>query len=308
MSFIDELTGRDQANLRGFIDADPRGDTIEGIVAATPPDGQGLSIVLPSFDGGQQTFGPLPYPARVARKPQRGDRVLCSVQGSEVWAVAWWPAGEFAEGGGGDQGPPGPPGPTGPAGPQGATGATGPQGPAGPQGDTGSQGATGTQGPQGIQGPAGATGPQGNPGPTGPAGPTGPPATISAWTAISTSPGFASSNWVDFAVPWGPAQWALDSLGFIHLRGMIVWQQGVIFDGQFICGWPAPYQPKTVQVLFVVYASAGAAGGGGSGTTRIDVQTDGVMLPRAPFLSVTPPAGSWQQSWISLNGISWYVN
>lgn len=79
------------------------------------------------------------------------------------------------------------------------------------------------------------------------------------------------NSWVNYGNPWANAGYMKDSLGFVHLRGII--KSGTINTTAFTL--PAGYRPATSNQdeLFIVHSS-GAIG-------RIDIKGDGTVLPVA---------------------------
>ncbi len=188
--------------------------TAIGVVAtsiAKPSDP--LYVLVPSFDGSRQRWGPCSWAPR-STLPKRGDHVLVLFDEYETPSVLTFglvypdhpedtagkalvsqgegqlPEWVEVEGDTGPAGPAGPSGPTGPAGPTGPTGATGPIGPTG---------ATGAKGDKGDTGDPGATGPAG---PTGPIGPLVVTGTTTVWLEYPFPPplfccgGFVK-NWAE---------------------------------------------------------------------------------------------------------------
>lgn len=94
--------------------------------ANTPEDAaDDLFVVIESFDGKRQRFGPCFFAPKAGELPERGDDCLVVFDSDGIpWVPLWWNASPEV-GGGGGEGPPGPTGPAGPTGPTGATGAAG---------------------------------------------------------------------------------------------------------------------------------------------------------------------------------------
>jgi len=87
------------------------------------------------------------------------------------------------------------------------------------------------------------------------------------------------NNWVNYGAIWNPAGYMKDSLGFVHLRGLI--KLGTVGQPAFVL--PAGYRPS--KILLFPAASNNAFG-------DVKIESDG---------SVKPYVGS--NVWFSLEGI-----
>jgi len=202
-------------------------NVVRGRVAVAPatPDDE-LHVVVETFDGERQQWGPCPWAPSTAL-PEVGDDCLVIFDERETpWVMTLAPV---AGSGGGT---PGPPGPTGPAGPEGPAGPAGPTGPAGTPGTPGAPGAPGEKWFTGSGAPPGAVGAIGDwyldsatgdfyekTGSTtwtlrgslkGPAGPTGPAghAEVYEQPGTPTEPTGVGALWIDTDEPDPqPAKW-----------------------------------------------------------------------------------------------------
>jgi hypothetical protein len=110
------------------------------------------------------------------------------------------------------------------------------------------------------------------------------------------TPGF-QNNWKNYGSGYNPAGFMIDSMGFVHLRGLV--KDGAIGDGIPIFTLPAGYTPPFRQ-LHVVQTNQANAG-------RVDILADGricVIVGNASWLSldgITFRAGS--QLFVTLGSI-----
>lgn len=97
------------------------------------------------------------------------------------------------------------------------------------------------------------------------------------WIAVTFQ-----NSWVNYASGFQTAAYMKDSLGFVHLRGLI--KSGTIPAAAFTL--PAGYRPSTANLLFSVLSNSAAG--------RVDINTSGTVNIQAPSSNV----------WVSLQGIT----
>jgi hypothetical protein len=87
---------------------------VRATVANTPEDGaDDLYVLVESFDGAHQRFGPCYFAPKAGELPARHDDALVVFdENGQPWVTVWW-NGSAEVGGGGEPGPEGPPGPAG---------------------------------------------------------------------------------------------------------------------------------------------------------------------------------------------------
>jgi hypothetical protein len=90
------------------------------------------------------------------------------------------------------------------------------------------------------------------------------------------------SGWANFGGEWPPAAFMIDSLGFVHLRGLV--NKGQIGSGQTVFMLPPGFRPR---VRYLHCTNRRAEDGG-----RTDVYPDGRVVPVAGI-----------SEWLSLDGI-----
>lgn len=88
------------------------------------------------------------------------------------------------------------------------------------------------------------------------------------------------NSWVNYDLTYGPAGYYKDTIGIVHLRGLI--KNGSLNTTAFTL--PAGYRPEIVMLF---------TGDSSGAECRVDIRTDGTVVP----VSGTPSA------WISLDGI-----
>ena len=96
------------------------------------------------------------------------------------------------------------------------------------------------------------------------------------WTAVSSF----SNSWANYGSGFANAAYMIDGHGTVHLRGMI--KSGTVGSSAFTL--PSGYRPAATTLCSTI--SNGAVG-------RVDVKTDGTVVPSAPS----------SNAWVSLEGI-----
>jgi hypothetical protein len=92
------------------------------------------------------------------------------------------------------------------------------------------------------------------------------------------------SKWVNWGDSYNPAGYFKDSLGIVHLRGLV--KSGEVGGNATIFTLPAGYRPKKRE-LRIVCTNADTSG-------RVDIETNGRVIPQGNINSV----------WVSLDGIT----
>lgn len=145
----------------------------------------------------------------------------------------------------------------------------------------------------GPTGPTGATGPAGATGPTGPTGPAGSPVrpTFTTFTAA----GIYAANWSDYATDgsWQVGGYALDSLGFVTVRGLVKKATAYVASDT-IATLPAGFRPATPEIFTVFGAESGSL------LARVDVNSGGAIIFQGSVPTYSP-AGA--MAYLSLAGI-----
>lgn len=77
----------------------------------------------------------------------------------------------------------------------------------------------------------------------------------SAWIAVATAS--FQNSWVNFGAPYSTAQYKLDALGCVSIRGTI--KSGTTTDGTILFNLPSGYRPPA-DVAYAVSAGGGSAG------------------------------------------------
>jgi hypothetical protein len=107
--------------------------------------------------------------------------------------------------------------------------------------------------------------------------------TQEAWSEIGAvgKPAFTNS-WVNYGSSYNTAGYMKDSLGFVHLKGLI--KSGTI--GSSALTLPAGYRPAKYEIFAPANVNTIAAG-------RLNLQTDGTVVPASPSTN----------GWVSLDGV-----
>lgn len=102
---------------------------------------------------------------------------------------------------------------------------------------------------------------------------------VSAWAAPTLT-----NSWVNYGGIWGDAAYAIDTLGFVHLRGLIM--SGSVGNAAFTL--PDGYRP-TQHHLFAVLSN--------NAIGRVEVRTTGEVIIATPS----------NNSWVSLDNIRFHT-
>ena len=97
------------------------------------------------------------------------------------------------------------------------------------------------------------------------------------------------NGWAPYANSYNPPSYFKDSMGIVHLRGMV--RGGTLRNTIFTL--PAGYRPINRELFLVASAMPSAAATNGSGFGRVDVANDGQII-----------AWEGNNDWLSLDGIT----
>jgi hypothetical protein len=108
------------------------------------------------------------------------------------------------------------------------------------------------------------------------------------WKEVGTAgaPAFQNS-WTNYGAPYNAAGFFKDSLGIVHLKGLI--KNGALGFDKTIFTLPAGYRPAGRELRVICTHLPGTAGGAG----RLDIDTDGKLIP-----------GQGMTEWYSLDGVT----